>query len=109
MHGLDATGPSLLMHVGIYIASVAAPFPFLRFPGYLGPRLYMASVCYQTIASPLMLLVAFGLKDGRNLPQSELWALLSAAIGTTLVGAGLMAAFVRREYRHTFYKVGNNL
>ena len=99
----------MIAHVAFYLASVAAPFPFLRFPGYLGPRLYMVSACYQTIASPLMLLVAFGLEDGRDLPQSEPWALLSAAIGTTLVGAGLMVTFMRREYRHTFYKVGKNL
>ena len=65
----------------------------------------MLNACYQAIASPLMLLVAFSLEDGRNLPRPELWALLSAATGTTLVGAGLMAAFVRRKYRHTFYKV----
>ena len=64
--------------------------------------------CYQTIVIPLMLLVAFSLEDGRDLPQ-PVWTLLSAAIGTTLVGAGLMVTFVRREYRHTFYKVGKNL
>ena len=109
MHGLDATVPSLIVHVGLYLSSVAAPFPFIRFPGWLGPRLYMVSACYQTVASSLMLLVAFSLEDGRDLPQPELWALLSAATGMTLVGAGLMATFVRREYRHTFYKVGKNL
>ena len=95
----------MFIHIGFYLASVAAPFPILRFPGYLGPRLYMLSACYQTIASPLMLLVAFSLEDGRNLPRPELWALLSAATGTKLFGAGLMAAFVRGKYRHTFYKV----
>ena len=95
----------MIAHVAFYLASVAAPFPFLRFPGYLGPRLYMVSACYQTIASPLMLLVAFSLEDGRDLPQPELWALLSVATGTTLVGAGLMAAFVRGKYRPTFYRV----
>ena len=53
-----------------------------------------------------MLLVAFSLEDGRDLPQPEVWALLSTATGTALVGASLIAAFVRGKYRHTFYKVG---
>ena len=46
------------------------------------------------------------MEDGRDLPQPELWAVLSAATATTLVGAGMMAAFMRENYRHTFYKVG---
>jgi hypothetical protein len=105
LHGLDAALPSALMHLMFYIGSVAAPFPFLRFPGYLGPSLYCASVCYQTIASPLMLLVAFSMEGGSGMPQTELWALLGVATVVLLVGASLMGCYMVPEYRKTFYQV----
>ena len=105
VHGLDAAVPSVLTHVGFYLGSVAAPFPFFRFPGYLGPSLYCASVCYQTIASPLMLLVAFRLDGGGRLPRTQLWALLGGATVAVLLGAGLMRYYMVPGYRETFYKV----
>jgi len=105
MRGLDAAVPSALMHLMLYIVSIAAPFPLLRFPGYLGPSLYCASVCYQTIASPLMLLVAFSMEGGSGLPQAELWALLGVATVVLLVGATLMGCYMVPEYRKTFYQV----
>ena len=105
LHGPDAAVPSALVHLMFYIGSVAAPFPFLRNPGYLGPSLYCASVCYQTIASPLMLLVAFSMEGGSGLPQAELWALLGVATVVLLVGASLMGCYMVPEYRKTFYQV----
>ena len=52
-----------------------------------------------------MLLVAFSMEGGRDLPHEELWLLLAVAMVTTLVGASLMACFMVPEYRSTFYKV----
>ena len=105
LHGPDAAVPSALVHLMFYIGSVAAPFPFLRNPGYLGPSLYCASVCYQTIASPLMLLVAFSMEGGSGMPQADLWALLGVATVVLLVGASLMGCHMVPEYRKTFYQV----
>jgi len=105
MRGLDAAVPSALMHLMLYIVSVAAPFPLLRFPGYLGPSLYCASVCYQTIASPLMLLAAFSMEGGSGMPQAELWAILGVATVMLIVGASLMRCYMVPEYRKTFYQV----
>ena len=105
LRGLDAALPSALVHLMFYIVSVAAPFPVLRFPGYLGPSLYCASVCYQTIASPLMLLVAFSMEGGSGLPRAELWAMLAVATVMLIVGASLMGCYMVAEYRKTFYQV----
>eukprot|EP00618_Florenciella_parvula_P016977 CAMPEP_0119473200 /NCGR_PEP_ID=MMETSP1344-20130328/4942_1 /TAXON_ID=236787 /ORGANISM="Florenciella parvula, Strain CCMP2471" /LENGTH=2127 /DNA_ID=CAMNT_0007506261 /DNA_START=134 /DNA_END=6517 /DNA_ORIENTATION=- len=104
LHGLEAAVPSALVHLMFYIVSVAAPFPILRFPGYLGPSLYCASVCYQTIASPLMLLVAFSMEGGSGMPQADLWALVGVATVVLLVGASLMGCYMVPEYRKTFYQ-----
>ena len=93
------------MHLMFYLASVAAPFPFLRLPGFLGPLLFSASTCYQMVSSPPMLVVAFQMEGGDNLPQTTLWVMLAVAMVTTLVGAILMACFMVPEYRSTFYKV----
>ena len=71
----------------------------------LGPSLYCASVCYQTIASPLMLLVAFSMEGGSGMPQTELWALLGVATVVLLVGASLVGCYMVPEYRKTFYQV----
>ena len=105
LHGLDAVVPSVIAHLILYLGSIAAPFPFFRFPGYLGPYLYCASVCYQTIASPLVVLVAFCLDGGGRLPQSELWSLLAGATVLALLGASLVGCYMVPEYRKTFYKV----
>jgi len=105
IRGLDAALPSALVHLMFYILSVAAPFPLLRFPGFLGPSVYCASVCYQTIASPLMLLVAFSMEGGGVMPQAELWAILGVATVVLLVGASLMGCYMVPEYRKTFYQV----
>ena len=93
------------MHVIFYLSSLAAPFPLLRFPGYLGPALYCASMCYQLLVSPLMLFVALSL-DGRGaLPHTELRVLLLIAMSLALLGMGLMACYMVPEKRATFYKV----
>ena len=105
LHGTDAAVPSVVAHLIFYLGSLAAPFPVYRFPGYLGPFLYCASVCYQTIASPLMLLLAFRLDGGGHLPRTQLWALLGGATVAILLGAGLMGYFMVPGYRETFYKV----
>jgi len=104
LHGPDAAVPSVLIHLGLYLGSIAAPFPLLRFPGYLGPSLYCASACYQTIASPLMLLVAFSMEGGSGMPQADLWALVGVATVVLLVGASLMGCYMVPEYRKTFYQ-----
>jgi multisubunit Na+/H+ antiporter MnhB subunit len=104
-HGADAAVPSVLIHVGLYLGSVAAPFPLFRYPGFLGPSLYSASACYQTIVSPLMLGLAFRLDEDDRLPQTELWSLLGGATVTVLLGAGLMGCYMVPEFRKTFYEV----
>ena len=68
-----------------------------------------ASTCYQTITSPLMLLLAFHLDGGGRLPETELWALLGGATGLVLLGAGLMGCYMVPEYRKTFYKVAHSI
>ena len=109
LHGLDTAVPSVLAHLAHYLGSVAAPFPLFRFPGYLGPSLYCTSVCYQTIASTLMLLLAFRLDGGGRLPRTQLWALLGGATVVVLLGAGLMGCFMVPGYRETFYKVSGTI
>ena len=89
----------------IYLSSLAAPFPFIRAPGFLSPALYCASMCYQLLVSPLMLLVALSLDGRGTLPPTGLWALLLIAMSLALLGMGLMACYIVPEKRATFYKV----
>ena len=105
IQGLDAALPSVLVHMMIYLSSLAAPFPLLRFPNYLGPALYCASMCYQLLVSPLMLFVALSLDGRGTLPHTELWVLLLVAVSLALLGIGLMACYMVPEKRPTFYKV----
>merc|ERR1712196_606124 len=76
----------------------------LRFPGYLGPALYCTSICYQTIASPLMLLAALALDVDGTLPRSMLWGLLASATTTLLLGLGVAWCYMIPKYRKAFYK-----
>ena len=96
--------PSVLVHIMLYLGSLAAPFPLLRFPGFLGPAIYAGSACYQMAVSPLMLAVALSLDSKGELPHTMLWVLLLGATALALFGAGLMACFMVPEKRKTFYK-----
>ena len=95
----------MLIHLIFYLSSLAAPFPLLRFPNYLGPALYCASMCYQLLVSPLMLFVALSLDERGALPHTLLWVLLLVAMSLALLGMGLMACYMVPEKRATFYKV----
>jgi hypothetical protein len=104
VRGLDGAIPSCVVHVMLYAASLAAPFPLLRFPGYLGPLLYCGTVCYQLAVSPLMLLVALCFDGKDSLPRTMLWVLMLSAMALVLVGIALMATYMMPEKRIWFYK-----
>ena len=92
------------MHIMLYLGSLAAPFPVVRYPGFLGPAIYAGSVCYQMAVSPLMLTVALSLDSKGHLPHTMLWVLLLSAKALAMLGVGLMACFMVPEKRKTFYK-----
>ena len=77
----------------------------LRFPGYLGPALYCACVCYQTVTSPVMLLVALHLDTKDRLPATLLWTLLGGGAVTALLGMALVWCYMVPKSRCTFYPV----
>ena len=96
------------LHGIVYVGLVAAPFPILRNPAFLGPHLYRNG-CGIVLALnfPLVALSYHAIGEGpAGLSEWWSWAIL---LGLNLV-IGLSAAIfmwcVPANYKSTFYKVG---
>jgi hypothetical protein len=82
-HGLDGFGFSLLIHLGCYISILAAPFPIVRFPTLLTPRIYAGSLIYMLTINFGMVFVSYRAFDGTDyLTESQ--AILGLSLLTIL-------------------------
>ena len=103
--GLDTLVPSILCQILLYLSMLAAPFPFLRAPNHVGPTLWLGWVAYGLLVNPIMVIVGFHSGQGSEVltPEAEAWLALGISSCVSLMGALLMAAFMNKSHRRTFY------
>mmetsp|Transcript_99194 Transcript_99194/g.283738 ORF Transcript_99194/g.283738 Transcript_99194/m.283738 type:complete len:525 (+) Transcript_99194:697-2271(+) len=105
--GADTFLGSLIIDIVLYVLSIGAPFFLLRFPGYLGPSIYLLWCLYQLAVNPIMIAVGLQL-DGRkeqvDIELSEGLLLLAVAVAAfmALVGFAVSIAFMNHGCRKTF-------
>ena len=105
--GFEGVVPSIVVNTMILLSSLAAPCPLLRFPGMLGPSLFVVMIAYGLVVNPLMLFKGISLLDEKGLvglPVSMLWTVLVVATLVAVLGLALMFGFMKPKYRSTFYK-----
>ncbi len=103
--GLDGAGFSLLVHVGVYVGLLSAPFPLLRNPTFLTSRVYSGGLLYMLTVNFVQVGVAFRYYgESKTVDQATAWGILLVATAVCL-GAGLIAYhFVPKSHRRTFYE-----
>ena len=103
--GADGVRFSLLVHFGLYIALLSAPFPLLRNPTFLTSRLYSAGLLYMILANFIQVGIAYRYFGGNEtVDEATAWGIL---VGATAVctGSGLAAyRYVPKSHRRTFYE-----
>mmetsp|Transcript_64000 Transcript_64000/g.176792 ORF Transcript_64000/g.176792 Transcript_64000/m.176792 type:complete len:210 (+) Transcript_64000:39-668(+) len=68
--GLDGVAASIVGNICFCLGAFAAPFPYFRFPAYLGGRLWTTSVTWSlVISNPLMLFVGLRMDSAKKEPD----------------------------------------
>ncbi|GMH66842.1 hypothetical protein TL16_g04524 [Triparma laevis f. inornata] len=103
--GLDGIPFSLLAHFCWYICLLSAPFPLVRCPNLLTPRIYTGGLFYMISVNFMILVFSYQVFDASAyLSQSEAWTGLSTITFLYLVSGGIALYYVPNSHRATFYK-----
>ena len=70
-NGTDGTIFSLLWHLGCYLCLLSAPFPMMRVPAFLTPRIYSRGLLYMLIINFVMVAVSYQIFNGDNSSDSN--------------------------------------
>ena len=85
----------------MYLGTLGVPLPFARFPGWLGPSIYVPWMLYALLSNPAAVL--FGYKSSAiAFSQGELLYALAGATALAVVGVALMAANMNASHRKSF-------
>ena len=102
--GADGVGVSILVHFGLYIALLSAPFPLLRNPTFLTSRVYSGGLLYMLLANFAQVGIAYRCYDQGTVDETTAWGVL-VMLTAVCVAAGAGAyRYVPRSHRRTFYE-----
>jgi hypothetical protein len=104
-HGLDGVGFSLLIHFFGYLCLLAAPFPIIRVPTFLTPRIYAGSLMYMLTINFGMVFFSYRVYEGTDF-LTEGQAILGLTLLTIfcVISGRLAYHYVPDSRRGTFYK-----
>ena len=106
--GADGAGFSLLIHLGCYLCLLAAPFPILRLPAIVTPRIYSGGLLYMLVSNFVMVATAYRVfGEGETtiqVSESEVWLGILNATLICAVSGGIFFYYVPASHRPTFYK-----
>ena len=107
-NGADGKTFSLLFHLGQYLCLLAAPFPFIRIPTILTPRIYSCGLLYMFVSNFIMVAISYHLfykgDKAKHLSESGAWIVLFAATLICMVSGGIFFSYIPASHRKTFYK-----
>ena len=103
--GLDGAVIGLLGHLIAYICLVAAPFPAIRSPQLLTPRIYVGGQLYMLTINFVIVVVCFRIFNGSDLlEETHAWLMLSTTTLLCLVSGGISFFYVPQSHKHTCYR-----
>ncbi|GMH59753.1 hypothetical protein TL16_g02897 [Triparma laevis f. inornata] len=103
--GLDGRGFSLFAHFCWYICLLSAPFPVVRIPTALAPRIYAGGLLYMLSVNFMILVFSYQVFDASAyLSQTNAWTGLSTITFLCLVSGGIALYYVPGSHKATFYK-----
>ena len=94
----------LLVHLGLYIGLLSAPFPLLRNPTFLTSRVFSGGLLYMLLVNFAQVGIAYRCYDQGTVDETTAWGLL-VLLTAVCVAAGAGAyRYVPRSHRKTFYE-----
>ena len=102
--GADGAGFSLLAHLVMYIALLACPFPLIRNPVFLTPRVYSFGLLYQLLSNFVFVGIAYHSFEGCEiLRETTAWAILFLSSVVCVVSGAVAFYYVPKNLRGAFY------
>ena len=103
--GLDGVGWSLFAHFCWYLFLLAAPFPVVRIPTFLTPRIYTGSLAYMLGVNFCILLFSYKVFEGIDyITETQAWFFLATTTLLCLVSGFIAFSYVPDSHKPTFYK-----
>ena len=103
--GADGVGMSLLLHFGMYIGLLAAPFPLPRIPTFLTSRVYSLGLFYMLFINFAFLAISYHRFDGcATVDETTAWAILVAATVVCVMAGAVAYWYVPTSHKRTFYE-----
>ena len=84
---------------------LSAPFPSIRAPIILTPRIYAGTLMYMCFVNFAIVYATYNLFDaGEVLREFHAWLALSALTSVTVISAAVAFSRVPQSHKHTFYE-----
>ena len=95
----------MLVNLGWYIGLLAAPFPALRHPMPLSPRVYCGGILYMLLVNYAQVGIAYRRFGGSDtVDETTAWAILSISTVMCVVAGAAAYRYVPESHKRTFYE-----
>ncbi len=102
--GADGAGFGVLVHLGLYIGLLSAPFPLLRNPTFLTSRVYSGGLLYMLLVNFVQVDVAYRYYDHGTIDERTAWNVLSGLTAVCVLAGTVAYRQVPKSHRRTFYE-----
>ena len=104
-NGADGAMISLLEHLGWYLSLLSAPFPFIRTPTLLTPRIYSIGLLYSITSNFAIIAVSYHVFGATEyLDESYAWQGLFLITAVCLASGAISFYYVPESHKPTFYQ-----
>jgi len=103
---------SLLVHLCLYIALVAAPFPMVRIPTFLTPQVYARGLLYMLCVNLFIVYVSYHVfaetqspttsPTAHDIPESFAWTFLASTTLLCLLSGSVAFHYVPKTHKSSF-------
>jgi len=112
--GVSGVFISLAGHLGLYFSLLYAPFPIIRTPAFLTPRIYARGLLYMLVVNFLLVYFSYHVIAGTNspanyptaldIPESFAWTFLASATLLCLFSGSVAFHYVPETHKSSFYR-----
>jgi hypothetical protein len=104
-NGADGAIISLLGHLCWYLCLLSAPFPLIRVPTFLTPRIYSGGIIYMVVSNFLMVVISYeAFNSPEHFPESTALTLLSTSTLISIISGIIFFHYIPKSHRKTFYE-----
>lgn len=103
--GLDGAIVGFFMNIVLYTCLLSAPFPIIRMPNLLSPRIYVFGLLSMLLLNFAYVGVAHHYFNASLfIDEANCWVILIISTATCLLSGGVAFYFIPDSHKGTFYK-----